>query len=76
MTEDIYALIQQFCKQASPLSISDHLRDDLGLDSVKLIELTIKVHSQFGIDLGRRAAERKMRPETVGDIIALVKNES
>ena len=48
------------------------LRDDLGLDSAALIELTVHVHSLFGVDLGRRAAEEKSVPATIADLAGLL----
>lgn len=48
------------------------LRDDLGLDSANLIELTVLVHTMYGVDLGRRAAEQKIVPVTVGDLARLL----
>lgn len=55
-----------------PMTASTSLRDDLGLDSASLIELTVLVHSMYGIDLGRKAAEHKIMPLTVGDLAELV----
>lgn len=49
-----------------------HLLDDIGMDSVKLIELTVALHTQYGVDLGRRAVQENMTPETVADLIKLV----
>jgi acyl carrier protein len=54
------------------MTAATHLRDDLGLDSASLIELTVIVHTLYGVDLGRRAAERNALPSTVGDIAALM----
>ncbi len=44
----------------------------LGLDSANLIELTVLVHTMYGVDLGRRAVERKLLPVTVGDVASLL----
>ena len=56
----------------SLLTPATHLRDDLGLDSANLIELTVIVHSLYGVDLGRLAAEQNRLPATVGDLTALL----
>lgn len=56
-----------------PMSVATRLRDDLGLDSANLIELTVLVHTMYGIDLGRRAAERDTVPNTIGDLVALMR---
>ena len=54
------------------MTADTRLRDDLGLDSANLIELTVIVHTLYGVDLGRRAAERNALPTTVGDVAALM----
>ncbi|MBE7452154.1 MAG: hypothetical protein HS111_25720 [Kofleriaceae bacterium] len=54
------------------MTAATHLRDDLGLDSASLIELTVVVHTLYGVDLGRRAAERGAVPTTVGELAALL----
>ena len=55
-----------------PMSTATRLRDDLGLDSANLIELTVVVHELYGIDLGRRAAEHDRMPNTIGDLVFLM----
>lgn len=55
-----------------PMTAATHLRDDLGLDSASLVELTVLVHTMYAIDLGRRAAERKTIPLTVGELARLL----
>ena len=56
-----------------PMSAATRLRDDLGLDSANLIELTVLVHTMYGVDLGRRAAERDTVPNTIGDLVLLMR---
>lgn len=56
----------------APMTAATRLRDDLGLDSASLIELTVVVHTLYGVDLGRRAAERDALPTTIGEIAALI----
>ena len=41
------------------MTASTRLGDELGLDSASLIELTVLVHTLYGVDLGRRAVEHK-----------------
>lgn len=55
-----------------PLTAATRLRDDLGLDSANLIELTVLVHTMYGIDLGRKAAEHDAVPATIGDLAELM----
>ena len=75
MTEEekVIAALRKLAVGDAPLTPATHLRDDLGLDSSKLIELTVLVHTMYGVDLGRRSAERKILPETIGDLASLMK---
>ncbi len=70
--EKIIAAIKELFNPDAAMSSTTHLRDDLGLDSANLIELTVQIHSMYGIDLGRKAAEKQITPETIGDLAALV----
>lgn len=70
--EKVVAAIRQLISTDTAMTADTHLRDDLGFDSATLIELTVLVHTLYGIDLGRRSAERKITPMTVGDLAALV----
>lgn len=71
-TEKVVAAILQQLKKELEVKPENRLYDDLGLDSLNLVELTIRIHSEHGIDLGRKAVEMKVIPETVADVIALV----
>jgi acyl carrier protein len=51
-------------KKINTLNIDDSLRDDLGLDSLALAELTVKIESEFGIDIFEDEII-----ETVGEVI-------
>lgn len=70
--EKIVAALHQLLSSETPMTAETHLRDDLNLDSASLVELTVIVHTMYGVDLGRRAAERKVAPVTVGDLTALL----
>jgi acyl carrier protein len=75
MTADeqkVIAAIQTLLGREVDITASTSLRDGLGLDSNALVELTVLVHKMYRVDLGRRAAERKAIPETVGDVAALL----
>ena len=54
------------------LTSETRLKEDLGLDSGHLVDLTVIVHGLSGVDLGRRSAERKLLPTTVGEVIDLL----
>lgn len=70
--EKVIASLQKQLKKNITISLTDHLRDNLGMDSMNLVELTILIHTEYGVDLGRKAVELKIIPETVADIVNLV----
>jgi len=47
-----------------------HLRDNLNLDSLKLMKLTILINEEFGVNLGILAEEKNLRFDTIQDILA------
>jgi acyl carrier protein len=53
----------------APLKDSTRLREDLGLDSLQLAQLTVEVEDRFDVDIFEDGMV-----ETVGDIIAKVKD--
>jgi acyl carrier protein len=75
MTDDeqkVIVALQTLLGRAVDITASTSLRDGLGLDSNALVEFTVLVHTMYHVDLGRRVAERKVIPETVGDVAALL----
>ena len=75
MTDDerkVVAALQTLFGQKLDIAASTRLRDGLGLDSNALVEFTVLIHTMYHVDLGRRVAERKVIPETVGDVAALL----
>lgn len=75
MTDDerkVVAALQALIGQQIDIATSTHLRDSLGLDSNALVELTVLIHTMYHVDLGRRVAERRVIPETVADVAALL----
>lgn len=65
--------ISELLRREVPMTASTRLREDLALDSMNLVELTVIVHARYGVDLGRRAVERKLMPVTVADVAALLR---
>lgn len=78
--QQLIQLLRQLCPSGvtppTHMSADMDLRDDLGLDSALLIELTVLVHNQLGIDLGRVAAQRRLEARTVGDVLSLLSSEA
>jgi acyl carrier protein len=75
MTDDehkVIAALQTLLGRELNITPSTMLRDGLGLDSNALVEFTVLIHTMYRVDLGRRVAERKVIPETIGDVAALL----
>lgn len=70
--EKVFAALRKLMGADITMTADSLLREDLGLDSAALIELTVLVHTMYGVDLGRRAAERKVTSVTVGDVARLL----
>lgn len=70
--EKVIVALQKLLGREVPMTGATHLRDDLGLDSANLVELTVLMHTLHGVDLGRKAAEHKIIPRTVADVAALL----
>ncbi len=74
MDRDITAAVRRvLCKQLdveeAKLEASASLKDDLGADSLSLVELTLALEEEFGIDIDDKDAERI---RTVQDAIRFV----
>lgn len=70
--EKVVSALRKLMEFSGEITLDTHLLDDLGMDSVKLIELTVALHTQHGVDLGRKAAQKNLTPTTVGDLVSLV----
>ncbi len=70
--EKVVGALRKLMEFSGDINLDTHLLDDLGMDSVKLIELTVALHTQHGVDLGRKAAQKNITPVTVGDLVSLV----
>lgn len=53
--------------EASEVQESSHIQNDLGADSLDVVELTMNVEKEFNIELGDAAEIEKIH--TVGDLI-------
>ena len=49
------------------ISLQANLKQDLGLDSLSLAELSVRLENEFGVDV-----YEENTPETVGDIIEIL----
>lgn len=74
-SEKVIAAIGKQMKRKVEIRPESLLAEELGLDSLALVELTVVMHSEHGVDLGRKAIQLKMVPRTVADVIALMEAE-
>ncbi len=72
LTDSIFFLMSDIAEiDQKKIQLNDHLRDDLGLDSVKSMELLSRVSEKFEIDV---ELEDVFELETVGDIVRFLEN--
>lgn len=72
LKEQLALMVQNLILSKEEVSSSAHFKNDLGMTSLNLIELTTMIHTRFGIDLGRISAEKKVIPESIDDIVFLL----
>jgi acyl carrier protein len=57
LTQDLFVSVPE-----NEINVNDSLADDLGLDSVGLVELTTILEEKYGIEIdGRQAASEELR---------------
>ncbi|MBN8235732.1 acyl carrier protein [Halobacillus kuroshimensis] len=69
MQDKLIVIVNDMCKDnglppLKRLDADQHLRDDLNMDSLILAELTVRVESEFGVDIFEDGLV-----ETMGDVI-------
>lgn len=62
-------IAEQVNKNPEDISLEDRVLEDLGADSLDIVELSMSVEEEFGVKIGDEDME-KLR--TVGDIVAFV----
>jgi acyl carrier protein len=68
--EELAAEIARITGRRSALREETLLREELGLDSLNLIELAVWTHERFGVNLGRIAEATGKQFHTAGDILS------
>ena len=63
------ALAQHLKRDVSKIRIEDDLRDDLGLDSLSMIELLFKIEEAFDLEIPN---DDLSKINTVGDVVEYV----
>ena len=66
----IEMLCEQFDLEASELNENTTFLDDIGIDSVDVVELIVEVEDEFGLDEIPEEELKKLR--TIGDLAAYV----
>lgn len=67
--QELQEAVQRFSGRRFRVERASRLREDLALDSMNLIELSIWVHERFGVDLGRIAEEEGRAFLTIEDLL-------
>ena len=70
--EKVKSVVLELLEKEVNLGPETRLREDLMLDSANLIELTVLIHTKYGVDIGRKSVERKVTPETLSDLASLM----
>lgn len=71
MKDRVDRILMEMAFQDNPPDITDSLKEDLGFDSLRMVELIVMIEDEFGITIG----EDDLDPEklnTVGNIYELV----
>lgn len=72
--ERVYEIIEeQLHLMGMELTEDLNLKDDLGADSIDLVELVMAFEEEYGISVDNEDMDRKVR--TVGDIIEYLKEQ-
>ncbi len=64
------ALVEEFELEAEDLHAEAHIRDDLGLDSLDIVDMVIVLEKAFTFKLPNREALAEI--QTLGDIYAFI----
>ncbi len=64
------ALVEEFELEAQDLHAEAHIRDDLGLDSLDIVDMVIVLEKAFNFKLPNREALAQI--QTLGDIYAFI----
>ena len=70
--EKVKSVVLELLEKEVNLGPETRLSEDLMLDSANLIELTVLIHTKYGVDIGRKSVERKVTPETLSDLASLM----
>lgn len=64
-------LAAQFDTEADAITLTTNIADDLGADSLDVVEVLMSIEDSFGIEIPDEAIEEI---KTVGDLVAYIEN--
>jgi acyl carrier protein len=67
----IAIIAEQLAKPEDSITESSHLVDDLGADSLDLVEISMAIEEAFGLEIPETEQEKF---KTVGDAVAYIEN--
>ena len=73
LIETLKAIITPYLKGVSELSLNDHIVDNLGIDSLDLVDILVEIETQFAVSLEE---EEINQLAYVKDIIALLEQKT
>ena len=68
--KDISMIAQQLGKSESEVKLESHFIDDLGADSLDLVELIMSMEDEFGVEIADEDAEKILKVSDAVDYIA------
>ncbi|MGL5043113.1 MAG: acyl carrier protein [Culicoidibacterales bacterium] len=64
-------LVDQLGVEAEDVSMESNIQEDLGADSIAVMEVVVEIEGEFGIEVPE---EELLQIKTVGDIVTRVEN--
>jgi acyl carrier protein len=74
--QKVVDIIKPFVKNQEALAAADEktaIRDDLGVNSARLVDIVLEFEDQFGIEIDDEAADRV---QTLGDAVTVIEEKS
>jgi len=71
--ETIQIIAKHVANKEKPVQLSDKLREDLGVESLDVIEMVMELEEKFDIHIPFNANDTEMKDfQTVGDIVRAI----
>jgi acyl carrier protein len=72
MQDKLFSILKNLSPHQPDINENMNLKKDLRLDSLALVQMAVKIHEEFGVDLGE-AADKGKNFNTVKDVIECIK---